>query len=90
MYLRDKVSQKHSKEQFEVAQKIEQEYSTFFTGWYSTHVALSVSLWLCVDEFVHTCMWLRVSFSNLVNPSLPVSFQVLSRAALFPTFALRS
>ncbi|XP_045067495.1 disks large homolog 5-like isoform X2 [Coregonus clupeaformis] len=32
VYLRDKVSQKHSKEQFEVAQKIEQEYSTFFTG----------------------------------------------------------
>ena len=32
MYLRDKVSQKHSKEQFEVAQKIEQEYSKFFTG----------------------------------------------------------
>lgn len=32
MYLRDKVSQKHSKEQFEGAQKIEQEYSKFFTG----------------------------------------------------------
>ncbi|XP_053535650.1 disks large homolog 5a isoform X4 [Ictalurus punctatus] len=32
VYLRDKVSQKHSKEQFEVAQKIEQEYSKFFTG----------------------------------------------------------
>uniref|UniRef100_A0A668A6L1 Discs, large homolog 5a (Drosophila) n=1 Tax=Myripristis murdjan TaxID=586833 RepID=A0A668A6L1_9TELE len=32
MYLRDKVSQKHSKEQFESAQKIEQEYSKFFTG----------------------------------------------------------
>lgn len=32
IYLRDKVSQKHSKEQFEIAQKIEQEYSKFFTG----------------------------------------------------------
>ncbi|XP_034754388.1 disks large homolog 5a isoform X8 [Etheostoma cragini] len=32
VYLRDKVSQKHSKEQFESAQKIEQEYSKFFTG----------------------------------------------------------
>uniref|UniRef100_A0AAY4C8G4 Uncharacterized protein n=1 Tax=Denticeps clupeoides TaxID=299321 RepID=A0AAY4C8G4_9TELE len=32
VYLRDKVSQKHSKEQFDVAQKIEQEYSKFFTG----------------------------------------------------------
>ena len=34
VYLRDKVSQKHSKEQFESAQKIEQEYSKFFTGLY--------------------------------------------------------
>ncbi|XP_062852169.1 disks large homolog 5a isoform X2 [Trichomycterus rosablanca] len=32
VYLRDKVSQKHSKEQFEAAQKIEQDYSKFFTG----------------------------------------------------------
>ncbi|KAM3606756.1 uncharacterized protein V6R79_022704 [Siganus canaliculatus] len=32
VYLRDKISQKHSKEQFESAQKIEQEYSKFFTG----------------------------------------------------------
>uniref|UniRef100_A0A8C6UGH7 Discs, large homolog 5a (Drosophila) n=1 Tax=Neogobius melanostomus TaxID=47308 RepID=A0A8C6UGH7_9GOBI len=32
IYLRDKVSQKHSKEQFESAQKVEQEYSKFFTG----------------------------------------------------------
>uniref|UniRef100_A0A7N8WNA1 Discs, large homolog 5a (Drosophila) n=1 Tax=Mastacembelus armatus TaxID=205130 RepID=A0A7N8WNA1_9TELE len=32
VYLRDKVSQKHSREQFESAQKIEQEYSKFFTG----------------------------------------------------------
>ncbi|KAG7251580.1 hypothetical protein CRUP_030822, partial [Coryphaenoides rupestris] len=33
LYLRDKISQKHSKEQFESAQKIEQDYSRFFTGW---------------------------------------------------------
>ncbi|KAG7266073.1 hypothetical protein CRUP_002551 [Coryphaenoides rupestris] len=32
LYLRDKISQKHSKEQFESAQKIEQDYSRFFTG----------------------------------------------------------
>ncbi|XP_047207334.1 disks large homolog 5a isoform X2 [Girardinichthys multiradiatus] len=32
IFLRDKISQKHSKEQFESAQKIEQEYSKFFTG----------------------------------------------------------
>ncbi|XP_015237899.1 PREDICTED: disks large homolog 5-like isoform X1 [Cyprinodon variegatus] len=32
LYLRDKLSQKHSKEQFEAAQKMEQEYSRFFTG----------------------------------------------------------
>uniref|UniRef100_A0A8C8CS91 Discs, large homolog 5b (Drosophila), tandem duplicate 1 n=1 Tax=Oncorhynchus tshawytscha TaxID=74940 RepID=A0A8C8CS91_ONCTS len=32
LYLRDKVSQKHSKEQFEMAQKTEQEYSKLFTG----------------------------------------------------------
>ena len=32
VYLRDKVSQKHSKEHFEVAQKTEQEYSKYFTG----------------------------------------------------------
>ncbi|KAM9426415.1 disks large homolog 5-like [Pholidichthys leucotaenia] len=32
LYLRDKLSQKHSKEQFEAAQKIEQDYNRFFTG----------------------------------------------------------
>ncbi|XP_031699323.1 disks large homolog 5-like isoform X1 [Anarrhichthys ocellatus] len=32
LYLRDKLSQKHSKEQYEAAQKTEQEYSRFFTG----------------------------------------------------------
>ncbi|KAJ1144360.1 hypothetical protein NDU88_010659, partial [Pleurodeles waltl] len=31
IFLRDKVTQKHSKEQFDVAQKIEQEYSKYFT-----------------------------------------------------------
>ncbi|KAL7990272.1 hypothetical protein Chor_013702 [Crotalus horridus] len=33
VFLKDKVTQKHSKEQFETAQKIEQEYSKYFTGW---------------------------------------------------------
>ncbi|XP_069467100.1 disks large homolog 5 isoform X3 [Ambystoma mexicanum] len=32
VFLRDKVTQKHSKEQFDVAQKIEVEYSKYFTG----------------------------------------------------------
>lgn len=32
IYLKDKVTQRHSKEQFETAQKIEQEYSRYFTG----------------------------------------------------------
>lgn len=32
VYLRDKVTQRHSKEQFETAQKIDQEYSRYFTG----------------------------------------------------------
>ncbi|XP_010361539.2 disks large homolog 5 isoform X2 [Rhinopithecus roxellana] len=32
IYLRDKVTQRHSKEQFEAAQKVEQEYSRYFTG----------------------------------------------------------
>ncbi|XP_076982592.1 disks large homolog 5-like [Tamandua tetradactyla] len=32
VYLRDKVTQRHSKEQFEMAQKIEQEYGRYFTG----------------------------------------------------------
>ncbi|XP_037319850.2 disks large homolog 5-like isoform X1 [Pungitius pungitius] len=32
LYLRDKLSQKHSKEQYEAALKVEQEYSRFFTG----------------------------------------------------------
>ncbi|KAF5929029.1 hypothetical protein HPG69_015502 [Diceros bicornis minor] len=31
IYLKDKVTQRHSKEQFETAQKIEQEYSRYFT-----------------------------------------------------------
>ncbi|KAL0964827.1 hypothetical protein UPYG_G00329540 [Umbra pygmaea] len=32
LYLKDKVTQKHSKELFEMAQKTEQDYSKFFTG----------------------------------------------------------
>ncbi|XP_072484172.1 disks large homolog 5 isoform X4 [Notamacropus eugenii] len=32
IFLRDKVTQRYSKEQFETAQKIEQEYSKYFTG----------------------------------------------------------
>lgn len=32
LYLRDKLSQKHSKEQFDAAQKVEQEFGRFFTA----------------------------------------------------------
>lgn len=32
VYLKEKVTQRHCKEQFETAQKIEQEYSRYFTG----------------------------------------------------------
>lgn len=32
IYLKEKVTQRHCKEQFETAQKIEQEYSRYFTG----------------------------------------------------------
>ncbi|KAK7918611.1 hypothetical protein WMY93_009895 [Mugilogobius chulae] len=32
LYLRDKLSQKHSKEQYDAAQKVEQEFGRFFTG----------------------------------------------------------
>ncbi|XP_073723345.1 disks large homolog 5 [Misgurnus anguillicaudatus] len=32
VYLKEKVSQKHSREQFESAQRIEQDYSKYFTG----------------------------------------------------------
>lgn len=32
VYLREKVTQKHSREQFESAQRIEQDYSKYFTG----------------------------------------------------------
>lgn len=40
VYLRDKVSQKHSKEQFESAQRIEQDYSKYFTGLRRTRMHL--------------------------------------------------
>lgn len=36
IYLKDKVTQRHFKEQFETAQKIEQEYSRYFTGRYAS------------------------------------------------------
>ncbi|XP_056628103.1 disks large homolog 5 [Triplophysa dalaica] len=32
VYLREKVTQKHSREHFESAQRIEQDYSKYFTG----------------------------------------------------------
>lgn len=45
LYLRDKLSQKHSKEQFEAAQKIEQDYSRFFTGWWKLFILIVIN-WL--------------------------------------------
>ena len=79
VYLRDKVSQKHSKEQFEVAQKIEQEYSKFFTGRYIAMTAPFSSLYAWTS-----------GESSIVNPPFSLLLQVLSRAAPYPTFALRS
>lgn len=51
VYLRDKVSQKHSKEQFENAQKIEQEYSKFFTGVcvQTDNLKQGSECWRCAD-----------------------------------------
>lgn len=74
MYLRDKVSQKHSKEQFESAQRIEQDYSKYFTGVRRTHLHADarghdVSCVICVGA---------------------VLMQVWSRPAVCPARALRS
>lgn len=72
LYLRDKLSQKHSKEQFEAAQKIEQEYSRFFTGWWKW----LVFLW-CTEDSMDTqitviiMVILRHHFSvNILNEAL--------------------
>ena len=76
VYLRDKVSQKHSKEQFESAQKIEQEYSKFFTGSYPIEMSKNKQ---------HKA---QIIFP--VSDKRPLCFQVLSKAAPSLTFALRS
>ncbi len=75
VYLRDKVSQKHSKEQFESAQRIEQDYSKYFTGLRRTHA--------CVYTIVLTtvCWWVMCD---------AVLLQASSRPAVCPTYALRS
>lgn len=78
IYLRDKVSQKHSKEQFESAQKIEQEYSKFFTGMYSVKLSLK-------KKQQRTNRKKTLGFNKVF-----LSFQVLSKAAPSRTFALRS
>lgn len=67
MYLRDKVSQKHSKEQFEIAQKIEQEYSKFFTGLDIHLASLSLSLFV---EFVLGMIQLSSNEQSLMMVSL--------------------
>lgn len=76
VYLKDKVSQKHSKEQFESAQKVEQEYSKFFTGSYAEQT--TVAKQATPDHVPVTCS------------QNALSLQVLSKAAPSLTFALRS
>lgn len=56
VYLRDKVSQKHSKEQFESAQKIEQEYSKFFTGSYANKTSKNKTKQEAADNMPIVCL----------------------------------
>ncbi|ELW61458.1 Disks large like protein 5 [Tupaia chinensis] len=66
IYLRDKVTQRHSKEQFETAQKIEQEYSRYFTGenlrpWPQSASGLVENRW-CREQ----SLWLVVAETNAI------------------------
>ncbi len=67
VYLRDKVSQKHSKEQFEIAQKIEQEYSKFFTGL----LFLSASVQICLKMWHHVVkqmyLFILTKYDHITN-----------------------
>ncbi|RMC11672.1 hypothetical protein DUI87_11794 [Hirundo rustica rustica] len=60
IFLRDKVTQKHSKEQFETAQKIEQEYSKYFTGIVQGGALSSIctQIMATVDQEQNKVLWI--------------------------------
>uniref|UniRef100_A0A8C3TD33 Discs large MAGUK scaffold protein 5 n=1 Tax=Chelydra serpentina TaxID=8475 RepID=A0A8C3TD33_CHESE len=60
IFLRDKVTQKHSKEQFETAQKIEQEYSKYFTGVVQGGALSSIctQIMTTVDQEQNKVLWI--------------------------------
>ncbi|OCT58753.1 disks large homolog 5 isoform X2 [Xenopus laevis] len=60
IFLRDKVTQKHSKEQFEIAQKIEQEYSKYFTAVIQGGALFSICNQICsiVDQEQNKALWI--------------------------------
>uniref|UniRef100_A0A8C8VIL6 Discs large MAGUK scaffold protein 5 n=1 Tax=Pelusios castaneus TaxID=367368 RepID=A0A8C8VIL6_9SAUR len=60
IFLRDKVTQKHSKEQFETAQKIEQEYSKYFTGIVQggTLPSICTQIMTTVDQEQNKVLWI--------------------------------
>uniref|UniRef100_A0A8C3E4R7 Discs large MAGUK scaffold protein 5 n=1 Tax=Corvus moneduloides TaxID=1196302 RepID=A0A8C3E4R7_CORMO len=60
IFLRDKVTQKHSKEQFETAQKIEQEYSKYFTGTVQGGALSSIctQIMTTVDQEQNKVLWI--------------------------------
>ncbi|KAE8591414.1 hypothetical protein XENTR_v10018443 [Xenopus tropicalis] len=60
IFLRDKVTQKHSKEQFETAHKIEQEYSKYFTAVIQGGALFSICNQICsiVDQEQSKALWI--------------------------------
>ncbi|KAM4704287.1 disks large homolog 5 [Rhinophrynus dorsalis] len=60
IFLRDKVTQKHSKEQFEMAQKIEQEYSKYFTAVIQGGALFSIctQILAIVDQEQNKALWI--------------------------------
>ncbi|XP_053306453.1 disks large homolog 5 [Spea bombifrons] len=60
IFLRDKVTQKHSKEQFETAQKIEQEYSKYFTAVIQGGALISVCTQIIsiVEQEQNKALWI--------------------------------
>ncbi|XP_053244112.1 disks large homolog 5-like [Podarcis raffonei] len=63
VFLRDKVTQKHSKEQFETAQKIEQEYNKYFTGIVQGGPLLIIctQIMITVDQEQNKVLWIPFS-----------------------------
>ncbi|NWZ43047.1 DLG5 protein, partial [Brachypodius atriceps] len=63
IFLRDKVTQKHSKEQFDTAQKIEQEYSKYFTGIVQGGALSSIctQIMATVDQEQSKVLWIPAS-----------------------------